>query len=55
MVLGGIEVEEGGQGGAAVGGRDRGGAGLKVLAIKGELVGRVVETEVETAKCWWWG
>ena len=42
MVLGGIEVEEGGQGGGAVGGRDRGGAGVKVLAIKVELVGRVV-------------
>ena len=41
-MLGGIEVEEGGQGGAAVGGRDRGGAGVKVLAIKVELVGRVV-------------
>ena len=47
MVLGGIEVEEGGQGGAAVGGRDRGGAGVKVLAIKVELVGRVVVVGLE--------
>ena len=47
MVLGGIEVEEGGQGGAAVGGRDRGGVGLKVLAIKVELVGRVVVVGLE--------